>query len=80
VKPRYPESARRVHAQGVTLLKVRVLENGRVGEIKVEKSAGHRDLDRAASEAVKQWLFEPALRGKDPVAVWVSLPVSFELH
>jgi protein TonB len=80
VKPRYPESARRVHAQGVTLLKVRVLENGRVGEIKVERSAGHRDLDLAASEAVKQWLFEPALRGKDPVAVWVSLPISFELH
>lgn len=80
VKPRYPESARRIHFQGVTVLRVRVLENGRVGEVRVEKSAGHRDLDSSAMDAVKKWLFEPALRGRDPVAVWVLLPVSFELR
>jgi protein TonB len=80
VKPRYPESARRAGAQGVTLLRVRVLENGRVGEVLVEKSAGYRDLDFSAAEAVKKWLFEPARRGKEPVQVWVLLPVKFELH
>jgi periplasmic protein TonB len=80
VKPRYPESARRAGAQGVTTLRVRVLENGRVGEVLVEQSAGFRDLDLAAMEAVKKWLFEPARRGKDPVSVWVMLPVKFELH
>jgi periplasmic protein TonB len=80
VKPRYPESARRAGAQGVTLLRVRVLENGKVGEVNVEKSAGFRDLDFAAAEAVKKWLFEPARRGKEPVSVWVMLPVKFELH
>jgi protein TonB len=80
VKPRYPESARRAGAQGVTTLRVRVLENGRVGDVHVEKSAGFRDLDRAAMEAVKKWIFEPARRGKDPVAVWVMLPVKFELR
>jgi TonB family protein len=80
IKPRYPESARRAGAQGVTTLRVRVLENGRVGEVLVEQSAGFRDLDMAAIEAVKKWLFEPARRGKDPVSVWVMLPVKFELH
>jgi TonB family protein len=79
-KPRYPESARRAGAQGITTLRVRVLENGRVGEVLVEQSAGFRDLDMAAMEAVKKWLFEPAKRGKDPVSVWVMLPVKFELH
>jgi TonB family protein len=79
-KPRYPESARRAGAQGVTTLRVRVLENGRVGEVLVEHSAGFRDLDLAAMEAIKKWLFEPARRGKDPVSVWVMLPVKFELH
>jgi TonB family protein len=79
-KPRYPESARRAGAQGVTTLRVRVLENGRVGEVLVEQSAGFRDLDLAAMEAIKKWLFEPARRGKDPVSVWVMLPVKFELH
>ncbi|HKY08838.1 MAG TPA: energy transducer TonB, partial [Candidatus Binatia bacterium] len=80
VKPRYPESARRAGAQGITTLRVRVLENGKVGEVQIEQSAGFRDLDLAAMEAVKKWLFEPAKRGKDPVSVWVMLPVKFELH
>jgi periplasmic protein TonB len=80
VKPRYPESARRSGAEGVTTLRVRVLENGRVGQVIVEDSAGFRDLDFAASEAVKKWRFEPARRGKDAVSVWVLLPVKFELN
>ena len=53
---------------------------GKVGEVNVEKSAGFRDLDFAAAEAVKKWLFEPARRGKEPVSVWVMLPVKFELQ
>jgi protein TonB len=80
VKPHYPESARRAGAQGITLLKLRVLENGKVGEIHIEKSAGHADLDRAAVEAVKRWLFEPARMDRIAVAVWVLLPVKFELE
>ena len=80
VKPRYPESARRAGAQGVTTLRVRVLENGRVSDVIVEQSAGFRDLDTAAMDAVKKWLFEPARRGKEAVAVWVMLPVKFELR
>ena len=80
VKPRYPESARRAGVQGVTTLRVRVLENGKVGEVIVDQSAGFRDLDMAAMDAVKKWLFEPARQGKNPVAVWVLLPVKFELH
>jgi periplasmic protein TonB len=80
VKPRYPEAARKAGAQGITLLRVRVLENGRVGEVLIEKSAGFNELDSSAAEAVKKWLFEPARRGKEPVQVWVLLPVKFELH
>jgi TonB family protein len=80
VKPRYPESARRAGAQGVSLLRVRVLDNGRVGEVIVKQSAGFRELDFAAVDAVKKWLFEPARKGKEPVSVWVLLPVKFELH
>ena len=80
VKPRYPESARRAGAQGITLLKLRILENGKVGEVHIEKSAGHAELDRAAADAVKRWLFEPARMGKIAVSVWVLLPVKFELE
>src|SRR4030095_1204761 len=80
VKPLYPESARKARAQGITLLKLRVLENGKVGEVQIEQSAGHPDLDMAAADAVRQWLFEPARMGKQTIAVWVLLPVKFELQ
>jgi len=80
VKPHYPESARRAGAQGVTLLKLRILETGKVGQVLIEQSAGHPDLDVAAADAVKKWLFDPARQGRDPVAVWVLLPVKFELN
>lgn len=79
MKPVYPESARRAHVQGVTLLRFRVLATGRVGSVTVAESAGHGDLDRAAIDAVKQWRLEPARRGAEPVDVWVSLPLRFEL-
>ena len=61
------------------MLRVHVLDDGRVGEIKVEESAGHPDLDQAATDAVRRWRFEPARHGDQAVAMWVRLPVEFRL-
>jgi protein TonB len=79
VRPSYPSSAKRLGVQGTTLLRVHVLEDGRVGGIDVEQSAGHPDLDQAATDAVRRWRFEPARRGDQAVAMWVRLPVEFRL-
>jgi len=79
VRPSYPSSARRLGIEGTTLLRVFVATDGRVGDVIVQESAGHADLDRAAADAVKRWRFEPARRGADPVAIWVLLPVEFRL-
>jgi protein TonB len=80
VKPRYPEAARRAGVEGVTLLRIRVLENGRPGEIQIAKSSGSPDLDAAATEGARRWRFEPARKGKEAIPVWVLLPVRFELQ
>jgi protein TonB len=79
VRPAYPASARRLGIQGTTTLRLHVAADGRVGEIVVEQSAGHPDLDQAAADAVKRWRFEPARRGQEAVAMWVLLPVEFHL-
>lgn len=79
VLPTYPSTARRLGIQGTALLRVFVLDDGRVGEIQVQKSAGHPDLDRAASDAVKRWRFDPARKGNENVSTWVLLPVEFRL-
>jgi protein TonB len=80
VRPSYPSEARRLGIQGTTLLRVHVLADGRIGDVVVERSAGHIDLDQSAAEAVRQWRFEPARRGTEPVAMWVLLPVEFRLR
>src|SRR4029077_76143 len=79
VKPDYPERARKDGAEGTTTLRVEVRTNGHVGEVVVAQSAGRRNLDRAAIEAVKQWHFEPARRGSTAIPVWATLPVRFVL-
>ena len=61
------------------MLRVHVLADGKIGEVNVEQSAGHPDLDRAAADAVRRWRFEPARRGDEAVAMWVLLPVEFRL-
>ena len=80
VRPSYPNSARRLGIQGMTTLRVYVAADGRVGDVQVQESAGHPDLDNAAADAVKRWRFEPARRGTEPVGVWVLLPVEFRLR
>jgi protein TonB len=79
VRPVYPAAPRRLGIQGTTMLRVHVLADGRIGDVLVERSAGHPDLDQAATEAVRRWRFEPARRGDDAVAMWVLLPVEFRL-
>jgi len=80
VRPSYPATPRRLGIQGTTLLRVHVLADGRIGDVLVEKSAGHPELDDAATDAVKRWRFDPARRGSDAVAMWVLLPVEFKLR
>ena len=79
-RPRYPDSARRQGIEGEALLRFQVLTDGHVASVTVTRSAGHADLDRAAVDAVKTWRFEPARRGEEKVAVWVTLPVRFQLQ
>jgi protein TonB len=80
VRPIYPPAARRALAEGTTLLRVHVLTDGSIGEVRVERSAGHGALDEAAAAAVSKWHFEPARNGSDTVAMWVVIPVEFRIQ
>ena len=80
VRPSYPSSARRIGAEGTTMLRVYVALDGQVTDVVVDRSAGHPDLDRAAVDAVRRWRFEPGRRGAEPIGMWVRLPVQFVLR
>lgn len=79
VLPAYPPLARLRGYQGVAVLFVEVLADGRVGEVAIKRSAGHEILDRTALEAVRSWRFDPGRRNGRPVAMLVDVPVRFTL-
>ncbi|MFP3869933.1 MAG: TonB family protein [Syntrophobacteria bacterium] len=79
-EPTYPRLAVRRGYEGTALLRVRVLEDGRVGAVEITESSGHRILDQSAREAVKTWQFVPARRGGEKMASWVLVPITFRLR
>jgi len=73
--PRYPAWALREGAEGTVSLKFWVSTDGHVKpNIVILKSSGYPELDRAAINALKMWVFEP--RSKEE---WGILTVIFQL-
>jgi protein TonB len=78
VNPNYPDIAREAGVDGVVLVQALVGKDGKVKDTRIVKSIPM--LDNAASDAVRLWVFKPALSNNKPVAVWVAVPVRFSLH
>lgn len=79
--PPYPAMARKKNWQGEVLLRVRVDESGKPVAVEVEKSSGHRVLDRAARDHVlEHWRFQPALVEGRPVPAWARVPLNFRIE
>lgn len=79
--PLYPRDALRTGAQGTVLLKVLVDTDGLPLEVTLEKSSGHRSLDREAISQVRQhWRFQPALHEGSRVRAYGMVPIVFSLQ
>ena len=76
VRPGYPATARRLGIQGTTMLRVHVLVDGQVGDVVVQESAGHPDLDQAAADAVRRWRSSPGGAVRKPWPCGCSSPSS----
>jgi protein TonB len=77
--PEYSEEARKAKYQGTCVLWLIVGPDGRPRDIRVTRTLG-LGLDEKAVEAVKQWKFDPAIKDGKPVAVQISVEVSFRLY
>ncbi len=77
--PKYPAVARRRGFQGNVVLEVLVGPIGNVIDLRVLSSSGYPILDRTAKSSVKNWTFEPGMRGQEKVKMWVRVPIRFEL-
>lgn len=77
--PEYSEEARKAKYQGVCVLSLIVGPDGKPRDIHVARSLG-LGLDEKAIEAVNQWKFDPAQKDGRPVAVAISVEVTFRLY
>jgi len=78
--PPYPRVAIVDGVEGVVLLRVLVGTDGKPVEVTVEKSSGHRVLDREAQRHVlRNWTFRPATRDGQPVQAVGIVPIDFNL-
>jgi protein TonB len=79
-KPDYPPVSRRLGQEGTVVLQLYILETGRVGDAKVERTSGFPKLDEAAvAHAKKAWRFKPATENGKAVPIWFSFRVKFTL-
>jgi periplasmic protein TonB len=77
--PSYPPDAAARGVQGRVMLRIHITAEGRVASIEVVTSAGHAMLDKAAVDAVRQWIFTPARRAGRAIAWTTLLPVRFRV-
>jgi len=77
---RYPSLAKRAGKEGVTVLKILITREGKVGRIEVIKTPPNLGFDKSAVESVRQFVFTPPTIHGEPVDVWYILPVRFVLE
>jgi len=81
VMPVYPESMRAEAITGKVILQAVIDKAGRVGELEVLRSRPEEreDMIASAMDAVVQWRYEPATLDGEPVAVYFTIVIDFNL-
>ena len=76
----YPPLLRDAGVTGTTNVWFFIDETGSVVRTQIAKSSGHEALDEAALRVAERMEFKPAYNGDEPVAVWVSIPLTFDIE
>jgi TonB family protein len=79
VDPVFPADVRRDHSGGLVVLEATISREGIVTELLPLGSTDPR-MEKAAIQAVKQWVYTPTLRGGKPVPTTMTITVTFRLE
>jgi protein TonB len=77
-QPTYPESAKRMGAEGDVVVNVEIDAAGHVTATRAQ--SGHPLLIESAVSAARLWKFEPATRNGKPIASLKTLRFRFTPH
>lgn len=77
----YPLAARRSHIEGVVMLRIRLASDGRLLNVRLDRSSGHHMLDQAALASVQRLAEMPAPPDSIPwdAGQELPLPVTYQL-
>jgi periplasmic protein TonB len=80
VQPQYTPEAMQNRIEGSVELSSVVLANGAVGDVKVIRSLdSQHGLDTQAVQAMKMWEFKPGTKDGKPVAVRITVLMTFTM-
>jgi len=78
VKPVYPQGAFASQARGTVVILATIGPDGRVQDAQVLRSVP--GLDHAALSAIRQWEYEPTLLNGAPVAIYLTVAITFGIQ
>jgi periplasmic protein TonB len=78
-EPDYPVSEIRQGHEGTVLLALQILPNGRVGEVRIERSSGYEKLDVSAAREARKWRMKPGTSDGKMTSMWKKVPIKFQL-
>jgi protein TonB len=78
-QPVYPQMSKRMGEQGRVMLRILVNEKGLPDQVQVHTSSGSARLDEAGRQAALRAQFKPHMEGGHAVAVYVIVPLNFQL-
>lgn len=76
----YPPSLREAGIGGTVVVWFFVDEGGAVQDTRLFQTSGYDQLDRAGLRVAEAFQFTPALDGDRQVAVWIQLPLTFQVR
>jgi TonB family protein len=76
--PEYTIAAKDAKIEGAVVVRLEVHPDGRAHNMRIARSVDP-GLDRKAIEAISQWVFAPATKDGEPVAVEATIEVNFRL-
>jgi TonB family protein len=77
--PSYSEEGRRKHVVGRITMRVQLLPDGTIGEVKLMNSLG-AGLDEKAVEAARKSIFLPAVKDRKFAPFWLYVEMMFNIY
>lgn len=78
-QPLYPATSRRLGEHGTVVLRLHVLEDGSIADVRIDESSGYPDLDYAALYESFRWRIDPGTVDGEPSRMWGRFAVTFKL-